>query len=332
MARKVPSKGVASDVPTLRWFTGMMIASVFSLVYLFTPLYMITAVACLVLRFPSTTWSFLIASPLILSMLFKPIPSKWLLRHMTPVLDYFDYEQIVETSPIDGRKEMLENGKNFILAVQPHGVIPFVSICSAVYNPPEFQCDLQTAVASVLLHTPILKHVMGIFGLIDASKHNLKRVLKKPGVAGSLVIYVGGIAELFMSCPEEERLFLSKRKGFIKLALTEGVDVIPIYLFGNTGVLTVLKTGLLATLSRKLQVSLTYFWGKLYLPIPRDDKVSQNDIVYYGQFCLQAHHSYNCLSSQCSYFMLLVSQWVCLISPIRLMKILVRGTKSIAMK
>jgi 1-acyl-sn-glycerol-3-phosphate acyltransferase len=210
---------------------------------------------------------------MILSMLFKPIPSKWLLRHMTPVLDYFDYEQIIETSPIDCRKDMLENGKNFIIAVQPHGVIPFVSICAAVYAPPEFQCDLQTAVASVLLHTPILKHVMGIFGLIDASKHNLKRVLKKPGVAGSLVIYVGGIAELFMSCPEEERLFLSQRKGFIKLALTEGVDIVPIYLFGNTGVLTVLKTGLLATLSRKLQVSLTYFWGKFHLPIPRDDKV-----------------------------------------------------------
>jgi hypothetical protein len=176
---------------------------------------------------------------------------------------------------------------------------------------------------------------MGIFGLIDASKHNLKRVLKKPGVAGSLVIYVGGIAELFMSCPEEERLFLSKRKGFIKLALTEGVDIIPIYLFGNTGVLTVLKTGLLATLSRKLQVSLTYFWGKLYLPIPRADKVrtiimALACVVYYGQCCLQAHHSRDCLSSQCSYFMLLASQWECLISPIRLMKILIRGTKSTA--
>jgi 1-acyl-sn-glycerol-3-phosphate acyltransferase len=192
---------------------------------------------------------------------------------MTPILDYFDFEQILETSPIDARKLMLDDQKNFIIAVQPHGVIPFVSICAAVYAQPEFQCELQTAVASILLHTPILKHVMGIFGLIDASKHNLKRVLKNPGISGSPVIYVGGIAELFMSCPEEERLFLSARKGFIKLALAEGVDVIPIYLFGNTCVLTALKTGVLAKLSRKLQVSFTYFWGKYNLPIPRDDKV-----------------------------------------------------------
>lgn len=45
------------------------------------------------------------------------------------------------------------------------------------------------------------------------------------------------------------------------------------YLFGNTTVLSVLKTGLLATISRKLQVSLTYIWGRWYLPIPRDCKL-----------------------------------------------------------
>jgi 2-acylglycerol O-acyltransferase 2 len=88
---------------------------------------------------------------------------------------------------------------------------------------------------------------------------------------------VGGIAELFKSSRKEERLYLSKRKGFIKLALQENVDVIPVYLFGNTSVLTVVKTGVLADLSRRLGVSLTYFWGKWYLPIPRDDKVCGMD-------------------------------------------------------
>lgn len=156
--------------------------------------------------------------------------------------------------------------------------ISFGGICSAVAAPPEFRGTLKTAVAWALLHTPILKHVMGIFGLVNASKSNMKRILKKKGIDGSIVLYVGGIAELFMSSRKEEKLFLSKRKGFIKLALTEGIDVIPIYLFGNTSVLTVVKTGLLARLSRRLQVSLTYFWGKYYLPIPRDDKVSMYDL------------------------------------------------------
>lgn len=128
---------------------------------------------------------------------------------------------------------------------------------------------------------------MGIFGLMDASSASLRKHFKasaktnKDDLAGrSVVIYVGGIAELFKSSRKEERLYLSKRKGFIKLALQENVDVIPVYLFGNTSVLTVVKTGVLADLSRRLGVSLTYFWGKWYLPIPRDDKVCELEHVY----------------------------------------------------
>jgi len=53
---------------------------------------------------------------------------------------------------------------------------------------------------------------MGIFGLIDASSKNLKRYLARGGAKGSVVIYIGGIAELFKSSRKEERLYLSKRK------------------------------------------------------------------------------------------------------------------------
>jgi len=120
---------------------------------------------------------------------------------------------------------------------------------------------------------------MGIFGLIPASSSSLKKHFHSTftgvcnqNIARSVVLYPGGIAELFKSSRNEERLYLSRRKGFRKIALRENVDVIPVYLFGNTSVLSVCKIGLLANLSRKLGVSVTYFWGKYYLPIPRDDK------------------------------------------------------------
>ena len=50
------------------------------------------------------------------------------------------------------------------------------------------------------------------------------------------MLYPGGISELFLCDEKEERLFVKKRKGFIKVALQSGVDVIPVYLFGNTQV------------------------------------------------------------------------------------------------
>jgi Diacylglycerol acyltransferase len=112
------------------------------------------------------------------------------------------------------------------------------------------------------------------------------------------------MAELFLSCENKERLFLKQRKGFIKLALTEGIDIVPVYLFGNTTVLSVWKNPLLMSLSRRLQVSLTYIWGQYGLPIPRPLKLlyvsgqpmslpriehpTQQDIdKYHAQYCEQ---------------------------------------------
>jgi hypothetical protein len=260
------------EVSALRWLLGLILSSVFTFSYFLAPTYAVLSLFAIILQWPSLTGAFLFASPIIISALIPPLPSPWLLSKLSPILDYFQYEQIMETSPIDVRENM-RKGKSYMLAVQPHGVLSLCGMCSAIYADKEFQGTIPTGVASALLHTPILKHVMGIFNLISASKSSLKKQFKKGGIEGTVVLYVGGMAELFLSSAEEETLYLKKRKGFIKLALQEGVDIVPIYLFGNTTILSVFKTGLLADLSRKLQVSCTLFWGKWKLPIPRDEKV-----------------------------------------------------------
>lgn len=192
-------------------------------------------------------------------------------NYLRPMADYFQYEEICEFTYDDLRKAAKEK-KKFIIASQPHGVISFCGMCAAI-NLPEDLSGIETAVASVLLKFPILKNVLGIYGLMDASGRSFKKKIQQEGIAGCVVVYVGGIAELFKSSRKQERLYLSKRKGFIKYGLQYGVDVIPVYLFGNTSVLTVVKSGPIAKLSRKLQMSVTYFWGKFNLPIPRDDKL-----------------------------------------------------------
>ena len=266
MATKLGKK---NEVSLFRWLLGLGLSSIFTLAYFLSPLYILLAIAAISLQW--STGSILFALPIVVSALVPPIPSPWLLKRMSPMLDYFEYEQIIEEKPIDVRQNM-RAGKPYILAVQPHGVLSLCGMCSAVATEKEFQGTIPTGVASALLATPILKHVMGIFYLISASKSSLKKQFKKGGIEGTVVLYVGGMAELFLSSVEEETLYLKKRKGFIKLALQEGVDVVPIYLFGNTTVLSVFKTGMLADISRKLQVSLTYFWGKWLLPIPRDEQ------------------------------------------------------------
>lgn len=246
-----------------RWLLGMFVASIFTLAYLLVPVYLLSAAVALILRYPSAKSSLIFALPMLLSIFVRPRASLLALRLITPMLDYFDFEAIY----LD--ENIRSSGKNYIFIAQPHGVLSFVGMCSAAAKPRDI-LRVPTAAASVILRTPILKNLMGIFNLIDASANSLKKHLKR---SGSVLIYVGGIAELFKTCRTEERLYLKNRKGFIKLALTEGVDIVPAYLFGNSSILSVLNHGPLASLSRKLQASLTLFWGKFYLPIPRDEKV-----------------------------------------------------------
>ncbi|CAM9341366.1 unnamed protein product [Phaeothamnion confervicola] len=149
---------------------------------------------------------------------------------MKCILKYHEFEAVMEIS--DAELDKLSETRRFIFAAQPHGVMSVVGICYAVYYAPKRIPP--TAVASVLLKVPILKHVFGTFHLVDASRRSLTKVLKRD----SVVVYVGGIAELFLSSATEERLYAA-RKGFVKLALQTGSDVIPLFFFGNTTALEV---------------------------------------------------------------------------------------------
>mmetsp|Transcript_15389 Transcript_15389/g.23843 ORF Transcript_15389/g.23843 Transcript_15389/m.23843 type:complete len:341 (-) Transcript_15389:233-1255(-) len=261
----------SKDCSSLRYCSGMAMASIFSLTYVVAPVWMFVAVIYLI-KSPFSQDAWLFALPVFLSMIIDPPQMPWILNHMAPVLDYFQYEDIMETSN-DEIFDMVNNKKKRILfAATPHGVFSYGALCRAIAEPYEMKV-LKTAVAPGVQYVPFVRNIVGIFGFVSASAASLKRNFRNEGIAGCVVLYVGGMAELFQSSRDEERLYLSKRKGFIKLALREGVEVFPVYFFGNTSALSILKGPLLTFLSRRLQISVTIIWGRFGLPIPRDDKI-----------------------------------------------------------
>jgi Diacylglycerol acyltransferase len=190
------------------------------MIYFIAPFYMISAVLVLLRFSQSSLWAWIYVAPILISALLPSMAMPSVLRQLTPVLDYFDFEEIFEATPINVAQEIISGRKNYLLVLQPHGALSFVSIASAIHGTfPELQGRLGTAVADAVLYTPIIKHVLGIFGLVSASKKSMQRTMRKKGIAGSMVLYVGGMAELFLSCDKDERLYLKNRKGFIKLAL-----------------------------------------------------------------------------------------------------------------
>jgi 1-acyl-sn-glycerol-3-phosphate acyltransferase len=122
---------------------------------------------------------------------------------------------------------------------------------------------------------------LGLLSCVSASRASLKQTLQLQSVR----LYVGGTTEIFECTPHVEVLHLTKHKGFIKLALQLGVDVVPVYMFGNTSVFFVWndKYGILVRLSRMLQLPVTYCQGAYGLPIPHNDKVREEMLFYYGE-------------------------------------------------
>lgn len=254
---------------------GFLAASVFSVAYVAAPIHVFLALGVTV-RHPFWWGAWLMNLPILVSFM---LPSRLVERFSNPLFcswpmrqipKYFEYEEYHETTD----SELRSTGKNYLVGAHPHGVFSFAGVCAAVAthsSPDGFGAALPdeapTAAASVVKLFPILKDVLAVFGLIDASSSTLSKRLSRP--RGSLVLYIGGMIELFYSSPKKEVVFLKQRKGFIKLALRAGADVVPVYMFGNTTVLSVLAWGPLASLSRSLGMSVTLFWGRFGLPMPK---------------------------------------------------------------
>mmetsp|Transcript_22566 Transcript_22566/g.29293 ORF Transcript_22566/g.29293 Transcript_22566/m.29293 type:complete len:307 (+) Transcript_22566:26-946(+) len=242
----------------------------FSLSYYYAGIYIFSCIALLIL-YPTNYIIWLSATPLFISILLPPIASPSLLKtyFFRCMLSYFDFEHIDETSYEEIQE--IEKTKRIIYTAQPHGVMSFCGMCYGVVAASEGKKLAPTAAASVILQIPILKQVIGLYGLVDASKKSLVKCLTKR--KSSVVLYIGGIAELFLSNPNEEKLHLKDRKGFIKLAMTTGSEIIPFYFLGNTSGLKILQGKFLSTLSRKIGVSITWTYGRWGLPIPLPDKM-----------------------------------------------------------
>ena len=127
---------------------------------------------------------------------------------------------------------------------------------------------IKWCVASVLFRVPFLRQFFLWLGCVPADRSILEQTLAEPG--GKVALMSGGIAEIFLSSRNREQVFLQQRRGFVRLAAGAKADIVPVYIFGQTRLFDQFATsdGLAMRLSRHFSASLTFFWGRGYLPIP----------------------------------------------------------------
>jgi 2-acylglycerol O-acyltransferase 2 len=133
----------------------------------------------------------------------------------------------------------LDHKKQYIFCCFPHGPISANHLLTMTNG-----CEMQTKhykgarrdlCASVLFTIPIFKDILIWLGCVDASPITAHYNMKK---GNSIFIYVGGEKEQLMSESGLHRIYLLERKGFVKLALQYGADLIPMYAFGENEVYT----------------------------------------------------------------------------------------------
>ena len=116
---------------------------------------------------------------------------------------------------------------------------------------------------------------MSWIGTRKANRAGIKDILNS---GAHVSIITGGIAEMYLINPKEEAIYLKSRQKTIKVAIQEGLHIIPSYTFGNTKLFDIVggnyddssttSNSFIAKLSRKLQMSIIFFYGRYFLPIP----------------------------------------------------------------
>ena len=120
--------------------------------------------------------------------------------------------------------------KPVVLAVHPHGVASdFRILLDGMMYDALPDREVLTLSASVLFYLPMVRELSLWTRCIDASKSVAARALRK---GHSLMVIPGGEQEQIRTIQGKEEVYLSKRMGFIKLALQERAAVVPCYVFG----------------------------------------------------------------------------------------------------
>ncbi|KAM8835953.1 2-acylglycerol O-acyltransferase 3b [Synchiropus picturatus] len=144
--------------------------------------------------------------------------------------DYFPIK-LVKTAELDPKK-------NYILGCHPHGIM-----CAGGFSCfstegsgfaeafPGIRSTL--AILAGLFKIPIFRDYIMSAGLCPVSKPSLTHLLSKSGAGNAVVIVIGGAAESLASAPGMNTVVMKQRKGFVRLALEFGADLVPVYSFGE---------------------------------------------------------------------------------------------------
>lgn len=184
--------------------------------------------------------------------------------------DYFPIRLVVD-KPI---RQKFNPKKNYFFVYHPHGVHGFgamINFAADANGCSEMLPGITVHVQTLKLNfwIPFWREFFTLGGSGDASASCIRSTLSA-GPGESIMLVVGGAEESLLSSPNTNNLTLLKRKGFVKLALTCGSPLVPVYAFGENNVYDTWATGkpgvqrFLLKLQKKLGFAMPLIKGRGY--------------------------------------------------------------------
>lgn len=135
------------------------------------------------------------------------------------------------------RTQELDSSKKYIFACHPHGTLAFNRAAvgfstDSLWNKAFPGVSFRVLTARAAFFVPFIRELWLWTSCVDASREVATKLLRDLNC--SLFVYPGGEKEQIMSEYGQHKIFLSSRKGFVRLALREGAELVPVYAFGES--------------------------------------------------------------------------------------------------
>ncbi|KAL9612875.1 MAG: hypothetical protein Q9167_002559 [Letrouitia subvulpina] len=183
--------------------------------------------------------------PYTVYVLLSPAPHSGQLSHRSPFLRSLSlWSLFASYFPARlHRSAPLAPTRKYIFGYHPHGIISHGAFAAFATEAMGFS-QLFPGITNTLLtldsnfRIPLYRDYALAMGLASVSRESCENILSRGGPNGegmgrAITIVVGGARESLDALPGSLRLVLKRRKGFVKLAIRTGADLVPVLAFGE---------------------------------------------------------------------------------------------------
>ncbi|ORX86660.1 diacylglycerol acyltransferase [Anaeromyces robustus] len=169
----------------------------------------------------------------------------------------------------------LDSNKQYLFGYHPHGIVCIssnIAFSSEALSISKVFPGINIRLATIPINfwVPFWRDYVLMIGYCNCDRKAITGIFKETN--HSVVIVIGGANESLYSYPGTYKIILKRRKGFVRIALKNGISLVPVLNFGEVDVFDQIQHKIVTennTLIKKyLGFRLPTFYGRLKLWIP----------------------------------------------------------------